>query len=91
MKIVRKRDITEMDWLKVLARYPRLVANMIEESLGYFTPHSCVNALKAYKAREYWNCVCMMRHTDGAAKRYVWNKKLVEDVKQSVREQLMRV
>ena len=72
--IAHKFDIEKAEWIKVLARYPRLVANMIEESLGYFTPHSCVNALKAYKAKEFWSCEWYM---DIDAKRHdnkiLWN------------------
>lgn len=42
-------------WKKMLARYPRLVACMIDESLGYFTPHAAVNAIVAHKTKEYWS------------------------------------
>jgi len=35
--------------------------------------------------------LCMMRHTSGVVKKYVWKLKLVEAVKQSVGEQLVCV
>lgn len=43
-------------WKKTLARYSRLVACMIDESMGYFTPHAAVNAIVAHKTKEPWSC-----------------------------------
>jgi len=40
----------------VLRRYPRLVAHMICESLGYFTPRAAANALIAYKLGRPFYC-----------------------------------
>lgn len=54
--IAHKFDAEKVEWIKVLARYPRIIANMIELSLGYFTPHMAVNAIKAYKRNEGFYC-----------------------------------
>ncbi len=45
-----------MSWEQALQRWPRLVAHMICESLGYFTVQSAANALTHYKARESYAC-----------------------------------
>ncbi len=43
------RKITATTSLEeILARYPRLAAHLICESLGYFTPHAAANAIKHY-------------------------------------------
>lgn len=54
--VMKKSDITRMGWKQVLAKYPRLISCMIDESMGYFTPHAAVNAIVAHKAGEYWGC-----------------------------------
>lgn len=41
---------------EVLRRWPRLVAHMICESLGYFTPKSAANAIIRYKQDEPFYC-----------------------------------
>lgn len=40
----------------VIQHYPRLVAHMICESLGYFTPQRAADALLAYKRGEPFYC-----------------------------------
>lgn len=47
------RELTQKD---VLVRWPRLVAHMICESLGYFTPKSAANAILCYLANEPFWC-----------------------------------
>jgi len=49
-------SIAYVNWRRILARYPRLIACMIEESLGYFTPHAAAEAVRAYKTKDYWGC-----------------------------------
>ena len=51
---VRQRE--QLTQKEVLRRYPRLVAHMISESLGYFTPESAANALEAYRQGESFSC-----------------------------------
>lgn len=34
-----------MDAYKIMKKYPRIVAHLITESLGYFTPKSAANAI----------------------------------------------
>jgi len=46
----------EMTRDEVKARWPRLVAHMIAESLGYFTPNSAANALLCYCLRKPFWC-----------------------------------
>jgi len=41
---------------EALQRWPRIVAHMICESLGYFTPKSASNALASYKNGEDYGC-----------------------------------
>jgi len=53
------RHATEREPLsrdQVLRRYPRLVAHMICESLGYFSPLAAANALAFYINGDYFNC-----------------------------------
>ncbi len=45
---------------EVLRRYPRIVAHMICESLGYFTPLAAANALLAYKLDLPFHCEMYM-------------------------------
>ena len=45
-----------MDRDLCMAKYPRLVAHMICQSLGYFTPKSAANAVSHYKANEPFAC-----------------------------------
>jgi hypothetical protein len=48
-KLAYNRDVC-------LKKFPALVAHLICESLGYFTPMSAANALSFYKAREPFCC-----------------------------------
>ncbi|MCD6290016.1 MAG: hypothetical protein J7M34_05880 [Anaerolineae bacterium] len=45
-----------MDQITMLRRYPRIIAHMIAESLGYFTPKAAANALLAHKMGEPFHC-----------------------------------
>lgn len=54
--VIKKAPIERMHWKKVLAKYPRLIACMIDESLGYFTPHAAVNAIVSHKTGGCWGC-----------------------------------
>lgn len=45
-----------MSWEQALQRWPRLVAHMICESLGYFTVQSAANALAHHKAGKSYAC-----------------------------------
>jgi hypothetical protein len=56
MAIVVKNSVAYANWRRILARYPRLIACMIEESLGYFTPHAAAEAIRAHKTNGYWGC-----------------------------------
>lgn len=40
---------------KALEKYPRVVAHLVAESLGYFSPKSAAMAVEAHKnGQEYW-------------------------------------
>ena len=41
---------------EVLKRYPRIVAHLIAESLGYMTPLHAAGAVKAFIDNEAWYC-----------------------------------
>jgi hypothetical protein len=41
---------------QAIRRWPRLVAHMICESLGYFSPQVAANALAHYKSGEHFPC-----------------------------------
>lgn len=47
-----------------LARYRRLIAHMICESLGYFTPSAAARAIEAYKERRPYYCEWYMHMFD---------------------------
>ena len=53
---------------KVIEKYPRIVAHLIAESYGYFTPISAANAIKRAKLNEpcfcEWYCDCARRYGD---------------------------
>jgi len=49
-------DPTEWTIERVLDRYPRIVAHLICESLGYFTPRGAANAIAHYKNRRAFRC-----------------------------------
>ena len=49
----------------ILARYPRLIAHMICESLGYFTPLAAANALKHYVLGQPFFCEWYVCLADG--------------------------
>ncbi len=53
---LEKAKHPQAPWKKTLARYRRLAACMVEESLGYFTPKAVVCAIEAHKKNEYWGC-----------------------------------
>ena len=63
--VVKSRDLGErwtgpvtrpMTKEQAICRWPRLVAHMICESLGYFTPQVAANALAHYKVNERFPC-----------------------------------
>ncbi len=56
--------------IRALKRHRHLIAAMIEESLGYFTPLMAANALRAH--REGRPCFCEW-YIDMAEKRHRWN------------------
>jgi hypothetical protein len=45
-----------MEALECMAKYPRLTAHMICESLGYFTPRAAGQAIAHYKAKKPYFC-----------------------------------
>ena len=49
-------DATDNYQQKLLVKYPRLVAHMICESLGYFCPRSVANAINHYKDGQPFYC-----------------------------------
>lgn len=49
-------DANQMTQYDVLRRWPRLVAHMICESLGYFTPKAAANAILSYKLGQPFYC-----------------------------------
>lgn len=49
-------DVRQMTQQQVIKRWPRLVAHMICESLGYFTPLSAANAILFYKSNAPFFC-----------------------------------
>ena len=55
-RIYARRERFRSDWKFVLKSYQRLVACMIEESVGYFTPQAAANAIMAHKKNAYWGC-----------------------------------
>jgi len=90
--VIKKTPIEHMHWKKVLARYPRLIACMIEESSGYFTPHAAVNAIIAYKKPGgYWNCEWYM---DIDAKRHdnkiCWNDPDYDDRIRAINREIIK-
>lgn len=54
---------------EILSRYPRLVAHLICESLGYFTPHAAANAIKHHALGRPFPCewYLHMAGEDGAS------------------------
>ncbi len=45
-----------MNQEQTIKKYPKLIAHMICESLGYFTPESAANALDHYRQNEPFAC-----------------------------------
>jgi hypothetical protein len=61
-----------MDRDTILRRYPRLVAHLICESLGYFTPGAAANAIRAYREGETFPCEWYVHMAQG----FDWAKLL---------------
>lgn len=69
-------------WKKVLARYRRLIACMIDESLGYFTPHAAVNAILAHKNKTNWSCEWYMHIDSCQSPGRGWDEEYDSRIKQ---------
>lgn len=67
----------------VLQRLPCLVAHLIAESLGYFTPQSAANAIAYYTRGEAF---CCEWYYDWASKRCANGNTKCADVRDTVRE-----
>lgn len=73
----RIREIELMSQRDIIKRWPRIIAHLICESLGYFTPRSAANALENFKKNEPFYCewYChMANHRSGPD----FNKSLVD-------------
>ena len=70
---------------EVMAKYPRIVAHLIAESLGYFTPRSAAIAIIKAKNNEPYFCEW---YTD-SARRYgdMWDKENVRKVTKEILKQ----
>ncbi len=67
----------------VLQRLPCLVAHLIAESLGYFTPQSAANAIAHYTKGEAFYCEWFY---DWASKRFVAGSTKCADLRDTVKE-----
>jgi hypothetical protein len=67
----------------VLQHLPCLVAHLICESLGYFTPQSAANAIAHYTKGEAFYCEW---YYDWASKRFANHNTKCADVRDTVRE-----
>lgn len=67
----------------VLRRLPCLVAHLIAESLGYFTPQSAANAIAYYSKGEAFFCEW---YYDWASKRFANGNTKCADLRDTVRE-----
>jgi hypothetical protein len=67
----------------VLQRLPCLVAHLIAESLGYFTPQSAANAIAYYTRDEPFCCEWLY---DWGSKRFANGNTQCADVRDTVRE-----
>jgi len=68
----------------VLRRYPRLVAHLVAESLGYFTPRDAAAVILAYKYRRPFSCEWFLhfqKYSPGAT---------LEDIGEAVIEESIR-
>ena len=68
---------------EVIQRLPCLVAHLICESLGYFTPQSAANAIAYYTRGEPFFCEW---YYDWAAKRFASRNTKCADLRDTVRE-----
>lgn len=69
---------------EVLRRYPRLVAHMVCDSLGYFTPAAAANALRAYMQKQPCYCEWYVHMAGG------FNEQKVLEVGRKVVERAFR-
>jgi hypothetical protein len=67
----------------VLQRLPCLVAHLICESLGYFTPQSAANAIAHYAKGEAF---CCEWYHDWASKRFASGNTQYPDLRDTVKE-----
>ena len=84
--IVIKDSIAYANWKGILARYPRLIACMIEESLGYFTPHAAAEAIRAHKTDGYWGCEWYTHMDSVRNPGKTWDSGYNDRIKQSNRD-----
>lgn len=77
-----------MDAYKIMKKYPRIVAHLITESLGYFTPKSAANAIIRAKNNEPYFCEW---YTD-CARRYgdMWDTENVRKVTVEILKQAIK-
>lgn len=83
-----KFDFKECTTKEVMERYPRIIAHLIAESLGYFTPRSAALAIiKAKNNEPYyceWYCSCAEKYGE------TYNKKNLTRVTKEILEQAIK-
>jgi hypothetical protein len=79
------KEIELMSQRDILRRWPRLVAHLICESLGYFTPKSAANAILHFKKNEPFYCewYCHMAQFRNK-QRDMYDKESLREVTQDV-------
>lgn len=78
MKVAGRQSRLEFSRDDYMRRYPRLVAHMICESAGYFTPAMAANALAAYDSDRPFPCEWYTHCARG------WDDSMLLKVGQSV-------
>lgn len=83
-----KIDFKKCEPEEVMKKYPRIVAHLIAESLGYFTPKSAAIAIIKAKNNEpffcEWYTDCAGRYGD------MWDKENVRRVTKEILEQAIK-
>lgn len=78
----------KLDWNQkvCLKKYPRLVAHLICESLGYFTPGAAANAIAFYKKNLPFFCEWFSHMAQFQPEKSMFNPEAVKRVQKSVIE-----
>lgn len=80
----RRKDPASLTTEEVLHRWPRLVSQLICESLGYFTPRAAANAILEYKRGHAFYCEWYVHMAGG------YNREKVLEVGREVIKQAIR-